>query len=122
MTDERANGNKSGAAPSDFFERVYDVVRSIPRGRVTTYGAIARVLGMRSSARMVGWALNAVALHDRQDIPAHRVVNRLGELSGKMHFETPFAMRERLEAEGVQFQGETVDMARHFWEPTFEGS
>ncbi len=122
MTDERANGNKSGAAPSDFFERVYDVVRSIPRGRVTTYGAIARVLGMRSSARMVGWALNAVALHDRQDIPAHRVVNRLGELSGKMHFETPFAMRERLEAEGVQFQGETVDMARYFWEPTFEGS
>ena len=103
---------------SDFFERVYDVVRAIPVGKVTTYGAIARVLGMRSSARMVGWAMNAVPLHDRNnDIPAHRVVNRLGELTGKMHFETPYAMRERLEAEGIQFVDEAVDMKQHFWDP-----
>ena len=102
---------------SDFYEKVFQIVKSIPHGRVTTYGAIAKVLGMRSSARLVGWALNSIALSDREDIPAHRVVNRLGELSGKMHFETPFAMRERLEAEGVAFDGETVDMKVHFWDP-----
>ena len=105
---------------SDFYERVYDLVRQIPYGRVTTYGHIAEALGMRSSARMVGWALNAIALADRQDIPAHRVVNRFGALSGRMHFETPFAMRERLEAEGVTFAGENVDLQQHLWEPGVE--
>ena len=102
---------------NDFYERVYDLVRQIPSGRVTTYGHIAQALGMRSSARMVGWALNAIALSDRQDIPAHRVVNRFGALSGRLHFETPFAMRERLEAEGVAFNGDEVDLSRHLWTP-----
>ena len=103
---------------SDFYDRVYDLVRQVPYGHVTTYGHIAQALGLRSSARMVGWALNAIALSDREDIPAHRVVNRFGALSGRMHFETPFAMRERLEAEGVTFNGENVDLARHLWDPS----
>ncbi len=103
---------------ADFFERVYDVVRLIPVGRVTTYGHIAAHLGMRSSARMVGWALNAVGYDERlKSIPAHRVVNRLGELSGRMHFETPFVMRERLEAEAVPFIGDRVDLSRCLWQP-----
>ncbi len=104
----------------DLYERIYDLVRAIPSGRVTTYGHIAKAIGARGGARLVGWALNAVALQDRTDIPCHRVVNRLGELSGKMHFETPFVMRERLEAEGVTFRGEAVDMDRHLWEPPIE--
>jgi methylated-DNA-protein-cysteine methyltransferase related protein len=116
---EQSDKDHSGTpgVTKDFFERVYEVVRRVPKGRVTTYGAIARCLGLRSSARMVGWALNAVALQDRSDIPAHRVVNRLGELSGKMHFETPYAMQERLEAEGMTFIGEAVDLKAHFWDP-----
>lgn len=84
---------------------------------VTTYGAIGAALGLRSGARLVGWALNAVAHSDRTDIPCHRVVNRNGELSGKMHFETPHVMRERLEAEGIVFNGDQVDMKRHLWQP-----
>jgi O-6-methylguanine DNA methyltransferase len=89
---------------NDFFRRVYDVVRRIPHGKVTTYGHIAAYLGARSSARMVGFAMNAVT-HDGRvaDVPAHRVVNRFGALTGRMHFETPYLMRERLEAEGVTF-------------------
>jgi O-6-methylguanine DNA methyltransferase len=102
---------------SDFYERVYSVVKTIPVGMVTTYGHIAAALGARSSSRLVGWALNAVALSDRTDIPCHRVVNRLGELSGKQHFETPFVMRERLEAEGVSFIGDAVDLSKHLWIP-----
>lgn len=102
---------------NDLYERIYDVVRSVPSGMVTTYGSIAQAIGSRSGARLVGWALNAVALSDRTDIPCHRVVNRLGELSGKMHFETPFVMRERLEAEGVSFNGDAVDMGKHLWIP-----
>lgn len=102
---------------ADFFQKVYDVVRRIPSGKVTTYGAIAELLGMKSSARMIGWALNGVALSDREDIPCHRVVNRNGDLSGRMHFETPFVMRERLESEGVTFIGERVDLLHHLWRP-----
>ena len=102
----------------DFFQRVYDVVRRIPTGKVTTYGHIAAYLGARSSARMVGFAMNAVT-HDARavDVPAHRVVNRFGALTGRMHFATPFLMRERLEAEGVTFVDDNVDMQRHLWEP-----
>jgi methylated-DNA-protein-cysteine methyltransferase-like protein len=99
----------------DYYEQVYNLVRRIPEGMVTTYGDIAAALGIRSGARLVGWALNGVDLQGRQDIPCHRVVNRLGELSGRLHFETPYAMRERLEAEGVAFVGERVDMQRHHW-------
>jgi methylated-DNA-protein-cysteine methyltransferase related protein len=104
----------------DFYERVYDLVKQIPFGRVSTYGLIAEALGAKSSARMVGWALNAVSLSDRQDeIPCHRVVNRLGELSGKLHFETPTFMREMLEAEDVEFTGDAVNLAKHLWKPAF---
>jgi O-6-methylguanine DNA methyltransferase len=107
------------AQSTDFFQRVYEVVRQIPAGKVTTYGHIAAFLGARSSARMVGFAMNAVT-HDARalDVPAHRVVNRIGALTGRMHFETPFVMRERLESEGVTFVGDCVDMQRHLWEPT----
>lgn len=105
----------------DLYERIYDIVRSIPHGKVTTYGHIAQAIGARSGARLVGWALNAVALSDRLDIPCHRVVNRLGELSGRMHFETPHVMRERLQAEKVTFKGDVVDLSQHLWIPPSEG-
>ena len=100
---------------NDFFHRVYEVVMQIPFGKVTTYGAIARHLGAGRSARTVGFALNAVADDDR--IPCHRVVNRNGELSGKMHFATPTRMQELLKAENVEFDGERVVMEKHYWEP-----
>lgn len=103
--------------PNDRYEMIYDIVCQIPRGMVTTYGHIAEVIGVKSGARLVGWALNSVAHSARIDIPCHRVVNRLGELSGKMHFETPFVMRERLEQEGVTFVGEAVDLEKHLWKP-----
>ena len=100
----------------DFYHRVYDVVRRIPVGRVTTYGAIAQHLGLRSSARLVGHALNAVG--DDMEIPCHRVVNRNGELTGKRFFATPTLMRELLESEGVRFSGEGVIMEGQFWDPS----
>jgi methylated-DNA-protein-cysteine methyltransferase-like protein len=100
---------------NDLYDRIYDIVRSIPAGRVTTYGAIAEKIGLRSSARMVGYALNSAA--GRTDVPCHRVVNRLGELTGKMHFATPDLMRELLEAEGVTFINDGVDMKKCLWEP-----
>ncbi|MCX7930848.1 MAG: MGMT family protein [Chlorobi bacterium] len=103
------------AQKCDFFEEVWALVRQIPRGKVTTYGHIAGALGIRSAARTVGWALNAVA--GCSDIPAHRVVNRNGELTGRMHFATPTLMRELLEAEGVSFDGDRVRLERHLWVP-----
>lgn len=99
----------------DFFNKVKQVVMCIPQGKVTTYGAIGKFLGLRSSARMVGWALNSFA--GNINIPCRRVVNRNGELSGKMHFENPFIMEERLKAEGVSFNGEKVNLAECFWDP-----
>lgn len=102
----------------DFFIRVYAVVCQIPFGMVTTYGHIGRALGLKSSARMVGWALNSVP--DRAEVPCHRVVNRNGELSGKMHFATPTLMRELLEAEGVELIDERVHMKKHLWIPPSE--
>ena len=99
----------------DFFEKVYEIVRQIPEGKVSTYGHIAREAGLASAARTVGWALNAVA--GRTDIPCHRVVNRMGELTGKRHFETPFLMRELLESEGVGFIEDSVDLKKHLWIP-----
>ncbi len=84
----------------DFFQMVYEVVRLIPKGRVTNYGAIAKYLGAARSSRMVGWAMNA-AHSQKKKVPAHRVVNRNGELTGKHHFETPFQMQELLEKEGI---------------------
>jgi len=103
----------------DFFARVYDLVAKVPVGRVTTYGHIARSLGTAQSSRAVGWALRAVARSgDLQMVPCHRVVNRYGALSGKMHFETPDIMAERLQAEGIAFTDDgCVDLEKHLWIP-----
>lgn len=101
----------------DFFSKVYEVVKQIPPGRVTSYGAIAACLGTPGSARMVGWAMNA-SHHASEFIPAHRVVNRNGLLTGKHHFDTPHAMQELLESEGIQVVDEQiVDFKRVFWDP-----
>ena len=100
----------------NFFQNVYDVVRLIPPGHVTTYGAIAKYLGAARSSRMVGWAMNAS--HTQPDIPAHRVVNRQGMLTGKMMFSYPMQMQELLEAEGVGVVNDkVVEFERVFWEP-----
>jgi O-6-methylguanine DNA methyltransferase len=100
---------------NDFFQRVWDVVAEIPVGRVTTYGHIARHLGSASAARTVGWAMKAAA---GTDLPCHRVVNRRGALTGRMHFETPTVMEERLRSEGVTFTDDgEVDLDRHLWDP-----
>jgi len=101
----------------DFFLKVYEIVMNIPFGKVTTYGHIAKAIGARSSSRIVGYALNNIELNERKSVPCHRVVNRNGDLSGKMHFETPTAMREALEEEGVEFDGERVNLKKHLWEP-----
>lgn len=99
----------------DFFDRVYEVVASIPFGRVTTYGHIAAYLGTRSSSRAVGWALNKAA---GTELPCHRVVNRFGALTGRRHFETPTAMEEQLRSEGVTFNDDNeVVLERHLWCP-----
>lgn len=101
---------------SQFFQDVYDVVRLVPHGRVTTYGAIAQYLGAARSSRMVGWAMNAS--HSQPNIPAHRVVNRQGMLTGKMMFAYPMQMQELLEAEGVRVENDrVVEFERVFWEP-----
>ena len=100
----------------DFFEQVYAVVKLIPTGRVTSYGAIANYLSAKRASRMVGWAMNAA--HSNPEIPAHRVVNRNGLLTGKMHFPTPTAMQERLEAEGIKIiEDEIQNFKTHFWNP-----
>jgi methylated-DNA-protein-cysteine methyltransferase-like protein len=100
-----------------FFEDVYDVVRQIPAGRVTTYGAIAKYLGTGSSARMVGWAMNAAHVAV-PEVPAHRVINRNGMLTGKHHFATPTLMEELLNTEKVIVKNETVvEFEKLFWDP-----
>ncbi|NVJ63663.1 MAG: MGMT family protein [Flavobacteriaceae bacterium] len=102
-----------------FFQRVYEVCRKIPYGRVTSYGAIAQYLGTKSSARMVGWAMNAS--HGLEDVPAHRVVNRNGLLSGKHHFEGTNLMQQLLESEGVEVTDSQVqDFKVVFWDPNLE--
>ena len=103
---------------NDFDERVFQIVMQIPFGNVTTYGHIASALGSRKSSRMVGFALNTVK--DRINIPCHRVINRNGELSGKLHFATPTLMRELLEAEGIEFNGDAVDLNKFLWIPPNE--
>ena len=111
----------SGTSEESFFEMVYQVVRQVPHGRVTTYGAIAACLGSRLSARMVGWAMNS-SHRVRPAVPAHRVVNRLGMLSGKHHFGTPDRMERLLEKEGVLVQEDrVVDFKERFWDPAKEG-
>ena len=103
-----------------FFEDVYDVVRQIPKGRVTSYGAIASYLGTRLSARMVGWAMNAAGTA-RPKVPAQRVVNRNGMLTGKYHFATPTLMEELLRKEKVFVKDDVViDFKNKFWDPLVE--
>ena len=103
-----------------FFEDVYGVVRQIPKGRVTSYGAIARFLGSGLSARMVGWAMNG-AHGVRPAVPAHRVVNRNGMLSGKAHFGSPTLMEELLRKEKIRVENDTVqDFQKLFWDPAQE--
>ncbi len=102
----------------DFFLAVYQVVQLIPKGRVTSYGAIARFLGAARSARMVGWAMNSSHTHD-PSLPAHRVVNRNGLLTGKAHFGDPLRMQQLLEAEGISVKNDRiVDFNKHFWDPS----
>jgi methylated-DNA-protein-cysteine methyltransferase related protein len=101
----------------DFFKRVYALTCHVPYGRVTSYGALAKYLGSAQSARMVGWALNNCHTH-HQYVPAHRVVNRTGQLSGKHHFGTPTAMQQLLENEGVRVEeNAVVEFEKLFWDP-----
>lgn len=106
------------AESRNYFKEVYEVVRLIPAGRVTTYGAIARYLSLRAGARMVGWAMNASHGHD---VPAHRVINSIGVLSGKHFFGDPDRMQQLLEAEGVRVENDRVtDFQKVFWDPSAE--
>jgi methylated-DNA-protein-cysteine methyltransferase-like protein len=99
---------------------VYQVVRLVPKERVTTYGAIAKYLGTAKSSRMVGWAMNA-SHHQKEYVPAHRVVNRNGLLTGKHHFKTPIEMQQLLEAEGIKVKDDKIiNFKKHFWDPTIE--
>jgi methylated-DNA-protein-cysteine methyltransferase related protein len=105
---------------NNFFQDVYEVVKLIPRGRVTSYGAISKYLGSARSSRMVGWAMNA-SHQNGENIPAHRVVNRNGLLTGKAHFSSPTQMQELLEQEGVKIVADKIiDFNRHFWDPAKE--
>ena len=107
---------KATSNNDNFFERVYEIVRQIPEGKVTSYGTIAKALGAARSARMVGWAMNAS--HHLEDVPAHRVVNRKGLLTGKFHFDGTNVMQQLLESEGIVVKNnQIVDFEAHFWEP-----
>jgi len=105
---------------ASFFEQVFEVAKLIPHGRVTSYGAIATYLGSRGSARMVGWAMNG-SHSSKQPIPAHRVVNRNGMLTGKHHFGSPDIMQQLLENEGISVvEDKIIDFEKHFWNPAIE--
>jgi len=107
----------SGKREETFFELVFDVARQIPKGKVTSYGAIAEILGTKLSARMVGWAMNG-AHKVNPPVPAHRVVNRVGLLTGKHHFSTNTKMQELLEKEGVIIKNDqVVNFQKYFWNP-----
>ena len=110
----------SGKKDESFFELVHEVARQIPRGRVTSYGAIAAALGTKSSARMVGWAMNG-AHRAKPKVPAHRVVNRNGLLTGKFHFDSPTQMETLLKKEGIKVKKDkVVDFEKLFWNPAEE--
>ena len=110
----------SGTRDENFFALVYEVARQIPKGRVTSYGAIARCLGTKMSARMVGWAMNGAG-SVKPKVPAHRVVNRNGMLSGKHHFDTPDQMEMLLKKEGVNVKNDIViNFEKLFWDPVKE--
>ena len=111
---------QTSKTPVDFFDMVYQVVRLIPKGRVTSYGAIAKYLGAAGSSRMVGYAMNG-AHNQKPKVPAHRVVNRMGMLTGKHHFATPFQMQELLEKEKIKVaKDKIVDFEKLFWDPQKE--
>lgn len=102
----------------NFFDKVYEVAEQIPYGRVTSYGAIAKYLGASRSARMVGWAMNKSV---EKEIPAHRVVNRKGLLTGKQHFDGTNLMQQLLENEGIEVkENQIIDFKKHFWDPSQE--
>ena len=104
---------------ANFFQDVFEIVKLIPKGKVTSYGAIANYLGMKSSARMVGWAMNTS--HQEKDVPAHRVVNRNGLLTGKHHFDDPTMMQSLLEKEGIIVKDDKIqDFKNYFWDPNEE--
>lgn len=112
--------NPSGKKEQHFFDSVYEVARQIPKGRVTSYGAIAACLGTKLSARMVGWAMNNAG-NVSPKVPAHRVVNRLGILSGKHHFSPPGSMEMLLKKEGIKVKDDKiVDFEKIFWDPAKE--
>ena len=114
------NVKPSGKRDTSFFEQVFQVARQIPRGRITSYGAIAAALGTKLSARMVGWAMNG-AHKVKPAVPAHRVVNRQGLLTGKHHFRTPTDMQKKLEKEGIAIKNDQVqEFEKHFWDPMKE--
>ncbi|GAB3634988.1 MGMT family protein [Hymenobacter arcticus] len=122
-----ASATQAAPAPErNYFADVHEVVRLVPPGRVTNYGAIAHYLGAKHGSRAVGYALmaanlDAVTLKKDAPVPAHRVVNRLGQLTGRHHFPTPTAMQERLEAEGVRVEADVVvDFKKLFWDPATE--
>ena len=101
--------------PKDFYTKVHEIARQIPRGKVTTYGAISEIIGSRISARMVGWAMNAA--HKDASIPAHRVVNRNGMLTGKHHFATPTLMQDLLKQEGIEVKNDIIiNFEKHLWQ------
>ena len=110
----------SGKKDESFFELVYEVARQIPKGRVTSYGAIAACLGTKLSARMVGWAMNGAG-RVKPKVPAHRVVNRIGMLTGKPHFKPPSKMISLLKKEGIKVKNDRiVDFEKYFWNPIDE--
>ncbi len=110
----------SGKREENFFELVFEVARQIPKGRVTSYGAIAACLGTKSSARLVGWALNGCH-YAKLKVPAHRVVNRNGMLTGKFHFSPPEKMEQLLKKEGINVKDDqVVDFKKLFWDPAEE--
>ncbi len=119
-TEKLKTINPSGKRDDNFFQLVYEVARQIPKGKVTSYGAIAECLGARSSARMVGWAMNGCH-HAKLNVPAHRVVNRNGMLTGKFHFSPPEKMELLLKKEGIKVKDDKIiDFEKHFWDPVAE--
>src|SRR5687768_824940 len=110
----------SGKKDESFFELVYEVARQIPKGRVTSYGAIAACLGTKLSARMVGWAMNGAG-KIKPKVPAHRVVNRIGLLSGKHHFSPAGSMEKLLKKEGIKVRNDKIiDFEKYYWDPVKE--
>jgi methylated-DNA-protein-cysteine methyltransferase-like protein len=120
--DKLAALKPSGKSDESFFELVYEIVRQIPKGRVTSYGAIAACLGTRLSARMVGWAMNGSHNYSKK-VPAHRVVNRNGMLTGKHHFSDPDEMQRLLEKENIQVvDDKIVNFREVFWDPAADAA